>query len=79
MQGSIDLSHGAGGLKMDQLLSFIGERITFKTVVEGLGNIGVEALDDGAIISRSNFQNSDLIVTTDGHSVDQILIPIINI
>ena len=75
MQGSIDLSHGAGGLKMDQLLSFIGERITFKTVVEGLGNIGVEALDDGAIISRSNFQNSDLIVTTDGHSVDPIFFP----
>lgn len=75
MQESIDLSHGAGGLKMDQLLAFISERITFKTVVEGSGNIGVDAYDDGAIISKYNFQDSDLIVTTDGHSVDPIFFP----
>ena len=75
MQESIDLSHGAGGLKMDQLLSFISERITYKKVIEGTGNVGVDAFDDGAIISKLNFQDSDVIVTTDGHSVDPLNFP----
>ena len=75
MQDYIDLSHGAGGLKMDQLISFIGERITFKTVVEGIGNIGSDSLDDGAIISRYNFKDNDIVMTTDGHSVDPLFFP----
>ena len=75
MQEFIDLSHGAGGLKMDQLLSFISERITYKKVVLGSGNIGVDSFDDGAIIARDNYKDSDLIITTDGHSVDPIFFP----
>ena len=60
---------------MDHLMSFRGEWITFKTVVEGIGNIGSDSLDDGAIISRYNFKDNDIVMTTDGHSIDPLFFP----
>lgn len=71
----ITLSHGAGGLKMDELISFISERISFKQVLFGKNNIGVESLDDGAIISHEVFNNAEIIMTMDGHSVDPLMFP----
>ena len=40
---TIDLAHGAGGLKMDQLLNFINEKITLSIVSQGNENIGVSS------------------------------------
>ncbi|MFW9929633.1 MAG: hydrogenase expression/formation protein HypE [Candidatus Thorarchaeota archaeon] len=69
MDKYIEISHGAGGLKMDQLLHAIQSIFSNRNSTNG---IGMDAFDDGAII---DFQNNDLIMTTDGHSVDPLFFP----
>ncbi|MHA2362510.1 MAG: hydrogenase expression/formation protein HypE [Candidatus Hodarchaeales archaeon] len=71
----VELSHGAGGLKMDQMLEFISNRTSLRKVVSGTGNIGIDAYDDGAIISKDNFSERDLVISIDGHTVDPIFFP----
>ncbi|MFW9780236.1 MAG: hydrogenase expression/formation protein HypE [Candidatus Heimdallarchaeota archaeon] len=71
----VELAHGAGGLKMDQLLEFIGHRISLKVTSKGPGNIGVEALDDGAVVSRQEFQDGDIVISTDAHTVSPVFFP----
>ena len=72
---TVELSHGAGGLKMDQLLKFINDRLSLTCVKSGSDNIGVDSFDDGAVIAKANFVGKDLVVSTDAHTVDPIFFP----
>lgn len=73
-QNVVELAHGAGGLKQDEFLAFITELTSLRTV-SGEMNVGIDAFDDGAVISRGVLANSDLIVSTDAHTVDPIFFP----
>ncbi|OLS20960.1 MAG: Hydrogenase expression/formation protein HypE [Candidatus Heimdallarchaeota archaeon LC_3] len=70
MDKYIELSHGAGGLKMDQLLKSIQSTFSKRNTSET--DIGMDAFDDGAIFSMNN---QDLVISTDGHSVDPLFFP----
>ena len=72
MDEYIELSHGAGGLKMDVLLHAIQECFE-KRVVPG-DNLGMDAFDDGAIIKIPK-SGDDIVLTTDGHTVDPLFFP----
>lgn len=77
MSNKIELAHGAGGLKMDQLLDIIKQKTTLHTVSseKESGNVGMEGFDDGAIITKEIINNRDLVVSSDGHTVDPIFFP----
>ncbi|GAB4311554.1 MAG: hydrogenase expression/formation protein HypE [Methanobacteriaceae archaeon] len=66
----IDMSHGAGGEMMQTLISsIILQNINNKSVN---GGIGLEELDDGATIPLDDYE---IVITTDGHTVDPIFFP----
>ena len=66
----IDMSHGAGGEMMQSLISsIILQNINNKNVK---GGIGLEELDDGATIPLDDYE---IVITTDGHTVDPIFFP----
>jgi len=66
----IDMSHGAGGEMMQTLISsIILQNINNKSVN---GGIGLDELDDGATIPLDDYE---IVITTDGHTVDPIFFP----
>jgi len=69
MVKEITLIHGAGGELMHELIVNVLAR--FKNI-KTPGGIGLDALDDGAIIS---LDNTSLILTTDSHVVKPIFFP----
>lgn len=66
----IGMSHGAGGEVMQSLISeTILSNISKKSV---FGGIGLDALDDGASIPLGD---KEVVITTDGHTVDPLFFP----
>ncbi|OPY36742.1 MAG: thiamine monophosphate kinase [Methanoregula sp. PtaU1.Bin051] len=63
----VSLMHGAGGEVMGELL-----KILTKIENNNAGGIGLEALDDGAVIP---FNGENLVFTTDSHVVRPIFFP----
>ena len=64
------MSHGAGGEVMGKLISeTILNNISKKDVNDG---IGLDALDDGATIP---LDNHEIVVTTDGHTINPLFFP----
>lgn len=70
MDKFIEISHGAGGLKMDQLLQSIQKIFTNRSTSDN--DVGMDAFDDGALFSVNT---QDLVVSTDGHSVEPLIFP----
>ncbi len=68
-QEFIDLAHGAGGTKMDELLELIMKNIKYRKVGEG---IGLDEKDDGATIQIGNKR---IVTSIDGHTVHPIFFP----
>jgi len=69
LERTIELSHGAGGTLMESLIKqLILPKFKKKTV----GGLGLDDLDDGASIPLGNYE---IVVTTDGHTVDPIFFP----
>lgn len=68
-QEFIDLAHGAGGTKMDELLELIMKNIKYRKVGEG---IGLDEKDDGATIQIGNKR---VVTSIDGHTVHPIFFP----
>lgn len=66
----IGMSHGAGGEVMENLISeTILNNLTKKEVN---GGISLDALDDGATIPLGDYE---IVVTTDGHTVNPLFFP----
>ncbi|MDR3291461.1 MAG: hydrogenase expression/formation protein HypE [Methanobrevibacter sp.] len=66
----IGMAHGAGGEVMTDLISeTILKNITKKSVN---GGIGLDALDDGATIPLGD---SEIVITTDGHTINPLFFP----
>lgn len=66
----IGMSHGAGGEVMGKLISeTILNNLSKKSVN---GGIGLDALDDGATIPLGNYE---VVVTTDGHTINPLFFP----
>ena len=66
----IGMNHGAGGEVMANLISkTILDNITKKSVN---GGVSLDDLDDGATIPLGDYE---LVVTTDGHTVDPLFFP----
>ncbi|OPX63909.1 MULTISPECIES: hydrogenase expression/formation protein HypE [unclassified Methanoregula] len=63
----VNMMHGAGGEVMGELL-----RILTKVRHNNAGGIGLEALDDGAVIP---FRGENLVFTTDSHIIRPIFFP----
>lgn len=61
--------HGAGGLVMEKL---IAERILPKFKIRAAGPIGLDQLDDGAVV---DLPPGKLVITTDSHAVKPIFFP----
>lgn len=69
MLEKITLSHGAGGkIMMDLIKNIILKEINLKSA----GDVGLDALDDGATISLGD---KTLIFTTDSHTVKPLFFP----
>lgn len=70
LQEVVELAHGAGGVAMGKLIKeIILPLIERRRVHSG---IGLDELDDGATIPLGDV---NLVVTTDGHTVDPIFFP----
>jgi len=65
----ISLAHGAGGTVM---MNLIKDVFLKKISLKSAGEVGLDALDDGATIS---FENKTLILTTDSHTVKPLFFP----
>ncbi|MDR2830573.1 MAG: hydrogenase expression/formation protein HypE [Methanobrevibacter sp.] len=66
----IEMSHGAGGKVMGELISeVILKNISKKSVN---GGIGLNALDDGATIPLGD---NEIVITTDGHTINPLFFP----
>ncbi len=66
----INMNHGAGGEVMANLIaSTVLNNITKKSVGDG---ISLDALDDGASIPLDDWE---IVVTTDGHTIDPLFFP----
>ncbi len=70
-EDKVQLAHGAGGRKMDELIHFITQRIDLKTPKNG--GYGLETLDDGAVVSLST--PYEVIISTDAHTIQPIFFP----
>ena len=66
----IGMSHGAGGEVMGNLISQTILNNLSKKSVEG--GYGLDALDDGATIPLGDYE---IVVTTDGHTVNPLFFP----
>ena len=66
----ISMNHGAGGEVMANLIS--------KTVLENIskksvnGGVSLDDLDDGATIPLGDYE---IVITTDGHTIDPLFFP----
>ncbi len=70
-QRKVDLSHGAGGKKMDELITFLSSFLELKRPFSG--GIGLEKLDDGGAIFLD--EQADIVVSTDAHTIQPIFFP----
>lgn len=69
-EDKIGMNHGAGGEVMANLISSaVLDNITKKSVN---GGISLDALDDGATIPIGDYE---IVVTTDGHTIDPLFFP----
>ena len=69
-EDKISMNHGAGGEVMANLISnAVLDNITKKSVN---GGISLDALDDGATIPVGDYE---IVVTTDGHTIDPLFFP----
>ena len=69
-EDKISMNHGAGGEVMANLISSaVLDNITKKGVN---GGISLDALDDGATIPIGDYE---IVVTTDGHTIDPLFFP----
>jgi hydrogenase expression/formation protein HypE len=69
--GTITLSHGAGGLLTRQLIDFLVRGVERKNVN---GGVGLREMDDGATIPIPG-TDQVVVVTTDGHTVEPLFFP----
>ena len=67
--------HGAGGELMGELLERLLLPRLGNTRAEGMGAIGLNALDDGATIALPKGETGELVLTTDSHVVQPIFFP----
>ncbi len=65
----VDLSHGAGGTKMDELLEIVMKNIKHRKIGDG---IGLDEKDDGATIKIGS---NRIVTSIDGHTVHPIFFP----
>lgn len=65
----VTMAHGAGGELMDRLLS---DSILKKFTKRKVGAVGLAEMDDGASLTVGDFE---VIVSTDGHTVNPIFFP----
>lgn len=65
----VDIAHGAGGKKMDELLEIIMKNISLRKVGDG---IGLDEKDDGATIKIGDKR---IVTSIDGHTVHPIFFP----
>ena len=65
----VELSHGGGGKRMDQLIHFISEKIGLTNDKGDL--VGPKDTDDSAVIDLGNY-SSPIVLTTDSHTVDPV-------
>ncbi|MBD3191708.1 MAG: hydrogenase expression/formation protein HypE [Candidatus Heimdallarchaeota archaeon] len=65
----VEIAHGAGGQKMDELLEIVMKNIKLRSITNG---IGLDEKDDGATI---NLDGNRLVVSTDGHTVHPLFFP----
>ncbi|MHA1738152.1 MAG: hydrogenase expression/formation protein HypE [Candidatus Heimdallarchaeota archaeon] len=65
----VELAHGAGGKKMDELLELVMKNIAIRNVGDG---IGLDEKDDGATV---RIGDSRIVVSIDGHTVHPIFFP----
>ncbi|MFW9921717.1 MAG: hydrogenase expression/formation protein HypE [Candidatus Thorarchaeota archaeon] len=65
----VDIAHGAGGKKMDELLEIIMKNIALRKIGDG---IGLDEKDDGATIRVGN---NRIVTSIDGHTVHPIFFP----
>jgi hydrogenase expression/formation protein HypE len=65
------LSHGAGGILQEQLIQFMTSGAKLKKYGNG---IGVSELDDGATIPLDD-SDYEIVVTSDGHTINPIFFP----
>ena len=65
----VDIAHGAGGTKMDELLEIIMKNIVIRKVGDG---IGLDDKDDGATIT---IDNKRIVTSIDGHTVHPLFFP----
>ena len=66
---TIELSHGGGGKRMDQLIRFIAENIGLEDRSEDI--VGPSRTDDSAVIAW-NSNSKSLVFTTDSHTVEPL-------
>jgi hydrogenase expression/formation protein HypE len=69
----VKLAFGAGGKLQEEFIKFLTHSITHKKV--GVDGIGVDEMDDGAVIPENIIVPGDLVVTADGHTVSPITFP----
>ncbi|MBD3351946.1 MAG: hydrogenase expression/formation protein HypE [Candidatus Lokiarchaeota archaeon] len=65
------LSHGAGGALQEKLIRFITKSAKLRKIGNG---IGLDAYDDGATIPLTE-KDSEIVITSDGHTIDPIFFP----
>ncbi|NHJ03256.1 MAG: hydrogenase expression/formation protein HypE [Candidatus Heimdallarchaeota archaeon] len=65
----VDIAHGAGGKKMDELLEIIMKNISLRKIGDG---IGLDEKDDGATI---RIGDKRIVTSIDGHTVHPIFFP----
>lgn len=65
----VEIAHGAGGKKMDELLEIIMKNIKLRKIGNG---IGLDDKDDGATI---RIDSKRIVVSTDGHTVHPLFFP----
>ena len=69
----ISMIHGAGGEGMGEVLDLLSNLSHTKT--KGVGSIGLEALDDGAVIPLGAGGEYNIVFTTDSHVVRPLFFP----
>lgn len=67
---TIQVTHGAGGRAMDELL---GNHVLNSLTNKSAGEIGLDQLDDGATID--NHEEGTMVLTTDSHIVNPLFFP----
>ncbi len=66
---TVELSHGGGGKRMDQLIRFIADNIGLEDHSEDI--VGPSRTDDSAVIAWKP-EDTSLVFTTDSHTIDPL-------